>query len=103
MNDVTSRVRKCIDDACRRASHESSVVVVTHAGVLALIRSKITEEDRSDDKSGGRIVRNCSVGEMRVVFDGVTTKSKWIIDSWGEVDFPSYNNEEGGADLPPQN
>ena len=57
--------------------------------VLLLLREYLVDEDLSGEKNRG-IVRNCSIGTMRVEVDTSSSESKsntrWILDSWGKVD-----------------
>jgi len=104
VDDVLRRVRECIEDAVRRvleedleeSSGDATIAVVTHAGVLLLLREYLVDEDLSGEKNRG-IVRNCSIGTMRVEVDTSSSESKsttrWILDSWGKVD------AEGTADV----
>ena len=104
VEDVLRRVRECIEDAVRRvleedleeSSGDATIAVVTHAGVLLLLREYLVDEDLSGEKNRG-IVRNCSIGTMRVEVDTSSSESKsttrWILDSWGKVD------AEGTADV----
>ena len=104
VDDVLRRVRECIEDAVRRvleedleeSSGDATIAVVTHAGVLLLLREYLVDEDLSGEKNRG-IVRNCSIGTMRVEVDTSNSESKsntrWILDSWGKVD------AEGTADV----
>jgi len=70
--------------------------VVTHAGVLLLLREYLVDEDLSGEKNRG-IVRNCSIGTMRVEVEvdvsSDSKKMKWILESWGVID------AEGTADV----
>jgi probable phosphoglycerate mutase len=108
VDDVLRRVRECIEDAVRsvleeeeveeeeESSGDATIAVVTHAGVLLLLREYLVDEDLSGEKNRG-IVRNCSIGTMRVEVDTSSSESKsttrWILDSWGKVD------AEGTADV----
>ena len=107
VDDVLRRVRECIEDAVRsvleeeeeeeeESSGDATIAVVTHAGVLLLLREYLVDEDLSGEKNRG-IVRNCSIGTMRVEVDTSNSESKsntrWILDSWGKVD------AEGTADV----
>ena len=57
--------------------------VVTHAGVLLLLREYLVDEDLSGEKNRG-IVRNCSIGEMKVESSDSSSKNmKWTLESWG--------------------
>ena len=107
VDDVLRRVRECVEDAVRsvleeeeeeeeESSGDATIAVVTHAGVLLLLREYLVDEDLSGEKNRG-IVRNCSIGTMRVEVDTSNSESKsntrWILDSWGKVD------AEGTADV----
>ena len=104
VDDVLKRVKECIDDAVRRVvleddndrmeNEETTIAVVTHAGVLLLLREYLVDEDLSGEKNRG-IVRNCSIGTMRVEVDvsSDSKKMKWILESWGVID------AEGTADV----
>ena len=107
VDDVLRRVRECIEDSVRsvleeeeeeeeESSGDATIAVVTHAGVLLLLREYLVDEDLSGEKNRG-IVRNCSIGTMRVEVDTSSSESKsttrWILDSWGKVD------AEGTADV----
>jgi len=100
-------IAECIEDAVRsvleeeeeeeeESSGDATIAVVTHAGVLLLLREYLVDEDLSGEKNRG-IVRNCSIGTMRVEVDTSSSESKsttrWILDSWGKVD------AEGTADV----
>jgi len=105
VDDVLKRVKECIDDAVRRSvlevedndrmdEEETTIAVVTHAGVLLLLREYLVDEDLSGEKNRG-IVRNCSIGTMRVEVDisSDSKKMRWILESWGVID------AEGTADV----
>ena len=105
VDDVLRRVRECIEDAVRSVLEEeeeeesngdATIAVVTHAGVLLLLREYLVDEDLSGEKNRG-IVRNCSIGTMRVEVgtssDDSKSNTRWILDSWGKVD------AEGTADV----
>ena len=103
VDDVLVRVRECIEDAVRSVldedeegdeeSGDPTIAVVTHAGVLLLLREYLVDEDLSGEKNRG-IVRNCSIGEMKVESNDSSSKNmKWTLESWGVVDV------EGTADV----
>ncbi len=103
VDDVLVRVRECIEDAVRSVldedeegdeeSGDPTIAVVTHAGVLLLLREYLVDEDLSGEKNRG-IVRNCSIGEMKVEINDSSSKNmKWTLESWGVVDV------EGTADV----
>ena len=103
VDDVLVRVRECIEDAVRSVldedeegdeeSGDPTIAVVTHAGVLLLLREYLVDEDLSGEKNRG-IVRNCSIGEMKVESSDSSSKNmKWTLESWGVVDV------EGTADV----
>ena len=104
VDDVLKRVKECIDDAVRRVvledyndrmeNEETTIAVVTHAGVLLLLREYLVDEDLSGEKNRG-IVRNCSIGTMRVEVNisSDSKKMRWILESWGVID------AEGTADV----
>ena len=103
VDDVLVRVRECIEDAVRSVldedeegdeeSGDPTIAVVTHAGVLLLLREYLVDEDLSGEKNRG-IVRNCSIGEMKVESSDSSSKNmKWTLESWGVVD------AEGTADV----
>jgi len=105
VDDVLKRVKECIEDAVRRSvleeedndrmdDEETTIAVVTHAGVLLLLREYLVDEDLSGEKNRG-IVRNCSIGTMRVEVDisSDSKKMRWILESWGVID------AEGTADV----
>jgi len=105
VDDVLKRVKECIDDAVRRSvlevedndrmdEEETTIAVVTHAGVLLLLREYLVDEDLSGEENRG-IVRNCSIGTMRVEVNisSDSKKMRWILESWGVID------AEGTADV----
>ena len=61
----------------------TAIAVVTHAGVL-LLHEYLVDEDLSGEKNRG-IVRNCSIGEMKVESSDSSSKNmKWTLgrEAW---------------------
>jgi len=83
-----------VEDNDRMDEEETTIAVVTHAGVLLLLREYLVDEDLSGEENRG-IVRNCSIGTMRVEVNisSDSKKMRWILESWGVID------AEGTADV----
>jgi broad specificity phosphatase PhoE len=116
VEDVLLRVKSCIESIAQKFMDENDdddehdgetncprnsivVCIVTHAGVLLLIREHLCAEDESGEKNRG-IVRNCSIGEVDLVFRKKKERTnekyalqKWVCKKWGTVD------ERGTADV----